>query len=634
MKKIPQTVLVLFTLLLDPLVGQAAPECPANDSVLVRDGRSDYVIYHNAAAPASVKEAARELQRVLKIATSVQLPIAHAPGEFMIVLGDTPETRQAGIDPAKLAAESFEIKTVGRSIVIAGRDIKDGEVNSAGGVTDGTYYGVMEFLERNVGMRWLLPGPHGEDVPVQATLTLPSIAIKDAPDFPSRSMTMSFGAISNPWLRHQRVTSSRQPIIRSQFNHAWDHYGMRERLQGHPEYLALVKGERTKLEDWRPEMQEMKFCTTNADLLDLYAAALMEEMTKHPGQQMWPIAPSDGGGWCECENCSALDEPCEWHGNRMYGKRSKTPRVLSFYNEVARRVKPKHPDKILGGYVYAAYTYPPAKPMTVESNLFLMLAVRAYYGYTLYRDELATESAQLIEAWDATMKGRMGWVDYSTYVGMDVPLGAPFPPGKPILKRLFPQIHRQRWEAVYWGSTYGVQGWSGLHNYLVAKLMWDAEADVDALAQEWLERAYGPGGPLIGQMYDKLDEQLAAYKNAHPKDFEYDAVPAQVRAIHLPLFPQIESLYRAAMSKTESDAQRQRLQMFGNNLVLLHWNLRQAGWLEKPEQSSFYRSDADFRTFLEQNSAQPSISKTNAKPELFLKSPLSGGQSKAPSVDR
>ena len=71
MKKIPQTVLVLFALLLDPLVGQAAPECPSIVSVLVRDGRSDYVIYHQVNAPASVKEAARELQRVLKIATSV-----------------------------------------------------------------------------------------------------------------------------------------------------------------------------------------------------------------------------------------------------------------------------------------------------------------------------------------------------------------------------------------------------------------------------------------------------------------------------------------------------------------------------------------------------------------------------------
>ena len=36
----------------------------------------------------------------------------------------------------------------------------------------------------------------------------------------------------------------------------------------------------------------------------------------------------------------------------MYGKRSKTPRVLTFYNEIARRVKAKQPEKLLGGYVY------------------------------------------------------------------------------------------------------------------------------------------------------------------------------------------------------------------------------------------------------------------------------------------
>jgi len=107
-----------------------------------------------------------------------------------------------------------------------------------------------------------------------------------------------------------------------------------------------------------------------------------------------------------------------------------------------------------------------------------------------------------------------------------------------------------------------------------------------------------------------------------------------VKAIPLPLFPQIESLYRAALSKTESDAQRQRLQMFGHNLVLLHWNLCQAGWLEKPELSSFNRSDADFRTFVEQSCALSSISKTNATPELFLKPQLSGDQVNVPSVDR
>lgn len=59
--------------------------------------------------------------------------------------------------------------------------------------------------------------------------------------------------------------------------------------------------------------------------------------------------------------------------------------------------------------------------------------------------------------------------------------------------------------------------------------------------------------------------------------------------------------------------------MFGDNLILLHWNLSQSGWLEQPEQSSFYRSDADVKTFIEKNSSMPSISKTNTKPEIYLK---------------
>ena len=627
----PFALILISILLLAPLAA-----LNAGDTLLAKDGQSAYVIYHARDAPTSVKEGAGELQRVLEIATQAQLTIVQEPAEFMIVLGDTPETSRAGIDITKLPDEGFEIKTQGKQVFIAGRDTKDGVVNAAGGVTDGTYNGVMEFLERYVGVRWLMPGEWGEDVPSRSTVTLPEIALLDQPDFPSRSMTMSFGAISNKWLRHLRNTSSRQPIIRSGFNHAWHSYGMPERLKPHPEYMALVNGKRTRIvEDWRTEMQEMKFCTTNAGLLDLYAGAILEAMEKEPMQEMWAIAPSDGGGWCECENCRALDQPCDWPGNRMYGKLSKTPRILTFYNEIARRVKPKQPTKLLGGYVYAAYTYPPATPMVIESNLYLTLAVRAYYGFTLYREDLIKEVPQVIAAWDTLMKGRMGWVDYSTYVGMDTPMGTPYPPGKSILKLVFPAVRQHQWQSVYWGSTVGTtHGWGSLHNYLVAKLMWHADADVDALSQDWLERAYGPGGPLIGKIYDLLDEKLAAYKRANPRDFEYDAVPAQVRAIHLPLFPQMEALYLDAISNTQTDAQRKRLQMFGDNLVLLHWNLRKAGWIDKPEQSSFYRNDADFTTFVEKNCAQPAIAKTNAKPEIFLKPQLGNGETKPISVDK
>ena len=74
--------------------------------------------------------------------------------------------------------------------------------------------------------------------------------------------------------------------------------------------------------------------------------------------------------------------------------------------------------------------------------------------------------------------------------------------------------------------------------------------------------------------------------------------------------------------------------MFADNLILLHWNLRKVGWLEQPEQSSIYCSDADFQTFFEQNNAMPLISMPNAKREKYAKPQLSEATTKLRSVHR
>ena len=59
-----------------------------------------------------------------------------------------------------------------------------------------------------------------------------------------------------------------------------------------------------------------------------------------------------------------------------------TPLILKFYNDVARIVGREFPDRLLCGYVYAQYLYPPTAGIPpMEPNVCLVVAASIDYGY-------------------------------------------------------------------------------------------------------------------------------------------------------------------------------------------------------------------------------------------------------------
>ena len=124
--------------------------------------------------------------------------------------------------------------------------------------------------------------------------------------------------------------------------------------------------------------------------------------------------------------------------------------------------------------------------------------------------------------------------------------------------------------------------------------------DVDAIYAEWLDRAYGPGAASMRKVYDLLDDRLLAHKRKESIVYRgsmYEMNKALIEAVHLPIFADMERLYLRAFSLAKTDAQRKRLKMFGDNLILLHGNLRRAGMLKNPRASTFYLTDAAFEQF-------------------------------------
>ncbi len=137
----------------------------AKDLPLVSRGHSDYSIYFATNAPPSVKIAADELQTHLKLTTGLTLPITNTPGHPMIALGNNPAASAAGIQTEALPYETVRIVTKNGNLYLLGRDLPNDGVTIHGGHSFGTLYAVYEFIERVLGVRWLLPGERGAYIP-------------------------------------------------------------------------------------------------------------------------------------------------------------------------------------------------------------------------------------------------------------------------------------------------------------------------------------------------------------------------------------------------------------------------------------------------------------------------------------
>lgn len=562
-------LLPLFLLTLCALPAFAAP------LPLVQDGASSYSIYIAPDAPSSVNVAATDLALHVKQATGAELPIADEPRSPMVCLGDNAASRRAGLSLDGIPLEGFRIATRGQDIHILGPDTADGALTPGGGTSTGTRNGVYAFLERFLGVRWLMPGEDGDFVPHVPNLSIPETDLADAPFFLNRRVpyTQESRPEVRAWWARQRLGWS----LYLNHSHNWERPVPASRFDEHPDWFAMRDGVRV------PPTGRFKLCVTNPGLVRAFADAAIAYFDQNPEATSFSLSPSDSGGYCECPDCKALYEV------DPSGNRSVTPAILGFYNAVGKLVAEKYPDKLLAGYVYAAYVFPPKTPIRLEKNVFLVWAPSFDYGFTLYRPELQAQWESLAAQWTQVTRN-ISYYDLPNCVHND--LGAPNPPGLKILKSLYPRLKQAGMKGVY---VYGNPAWgyAGPMNYLLAKLAWDPEADVDALFSEFCEKAYAEGADEMKRFFTLLDDATEQYFIAHPEE-TYVLSAGRTKDVYAAAFPEMERLYRAAQAKTTDPQAARRLEMLGTNLTVLHWNLRQMKLLAEPEKSSFYLADADF----------------------------------------
>ena len=592
-----------LTLILLALLALALPAVA--DLTLVDKGVSAYEIVLPDGATRTAALAATELQSFVEKSTGTKLPIVKlaSPDKPHLFVGPNPASNEAGVTPEDLKPEGFHLRVIGQDIHLVGKDGSGDptRILSNYPCQTGTLSAVYEFLERFLGVMFCWDDDLGTVVPHRETVTIPAVNLTQAPAWTYRCL--SYGpndAMFGVYGRRLRL-GWQYSVAHS---HNWFNicpcgkYG-----KDHPEYFALVNGERVTRYEGDDNSHGGEVCTSNPEVIQIFIQAALDYFKANPDRDMFSISPNDGGGFCECANCRALDG-----GERLADDPTHpvlTDRMIHFYNAIAEGVAEVCPDKLLGAYVYSYYQRPPVREKQIASNLYLMQATNSAFFQGV--------------GWPAEHEGEKKWralakhfEKYDIYYYGPTVLNVMAPVTTHAIERLkAEQEIGLEGGYLYMGQSYEELG---AGHYLMARLMWDGKADARQLEKQYYGALYGPAAGDVKSYYDLLEGRLResflkGVECQEPAVQQFGAkvegsiAPGQVLAAYWPVLDAAEKLMKQAEARPLSDLEKQRLARLRDHHDLLTATIRgliAAGRMQgqgtfNPDDMTMLKSAVDLR---------------------------------------
>jgi len=314
--------------------------------------------------------AAKELAKHLKLITGVNIPIVtSSPGGKYIF--------HVGVDSDKLKLEESCYK-VGPKVTWFYGDDNGLPLNSRS--RTGTLFAVYNFLDRQLGVKWIAPGNDGIVFKKTKNLKLSSGTYNWTPKLAMRGIRPGYNrhqkntnipkqfhlstkenkakqTESQLWLKRMRMGKGRVFGYGHAFTKWWKKYG-----KEHPEYFALNKyGKRAPWRASKPD--RIKMCVSNPRL---QKKVVENYLKRRKGNNVINVCENDSGGYCRCPKCLALDAPKK---GEEFGK-VMTDRYIWFANQVQRLARKKVPDTQAVMYAYSVYRFPPRK-VKVDKGVIL-----------------------------------------------------------------------------------------------------------------------------------------------------------------------------------------------------------------------------------------------------------------------
>jgi len=499
----------LYSILIFMLVISVIISANNSNITLIENNSSEYKIVISSNPTKVERYSAEEMQKYLQKISNVKLDIIEdsvPASQNEIVIGNTNRNKEIGIDVASLEDDGYSISTADKKLSIIGGKVK------------GTLYGVYTFLEKYQDCKMYAPGI--VEVPEKNMVIIPQINLIEIPAIKYRELHIPFARSSQEycdWHKLHNYKSVRQKKYGS-FVHTFERLVPSDvYFEEHPEYFSEINGNR---------IPHQQLCLTNHEIYKIVVEELKKAIKERPEAQVWDVSQNDNFGFCTCKKCSYVDSVHQSNAGTM----------IQFVNKIAR----EFPNKTISTLAYQ-YTRKAPVNLKPEPNVMVVLCTiecDRSKPIAQNKDDLFNRD---IKEWSAISNNIKIW-DYVVQFSSLIDLFPNFHVLQPNAKMFVEHGVKSLFEQ---GSGDHVSDLHELKAYVLSKLMWNPNENVENIIKEFLKGYYGNASKYLEEYFnirqnalEKSGKGLIIY--GHPSDGIESYMTPQLLQNHSKLFDKAE----------------------------------------------------------------------------------------------
>lgn len=399
--------------------------------------------------------------------------------------------------------------------------------------TYGTEFGVYEFLERHLDVRWLAPSAPWTVTPPAPDLVVPAGSEAQAPAFGDRIVSPYAWPItwetSGEWYEWTNRSRFRRRDGALGYGHnLFRAFPPATYAADHPEFYPILNGVRripsdTDRAGWQPRF-------TAAGTVEAAADYIRRILADQPDLPAVSLAINDSSNFSEDERQFATIGPSgSWSWSQLY---------YGWVNQVAELLEPEHGDKGIGVLAYAAVEEPPSFDLHPMVRPVLCRDIQA-----LSRADSAAEWADLHSRWRQRSNNLGSWM--YAYGGSFALPRVQLRNDAAALRSLHQDYQVDRIH-VEMQPEFG----EGPKPWVYSRLAWDPTLDADDLVDDWCRHAVGAqAGPALAdyfrgweELWDTAVPQTDWFDLSRANPFFYFDGPGYIEAVLPEDLPPLEAL--------------------------------------------------------------------------------------------